>query len=548
MSELTFRVKKEQPEVVFQPRTYQGMRRGIHQVLDAVKSTLGPLPRMVAVEKYTIGTPPEILDSGALIARRIIDLPDRDANTGAMILRGMLYRLNERVGDGTTTAAILFASVFDQCLRFIEAGGNPMILTRHLESGLKVILDTLDGMVIHVDSQQALSGVARTVCHDEDLARMLGEIFYTIGEFGLLEVRTGRGREHHREFVLGHYWPSTGMIVDRLTESTVIRKDVENAGVFISDFEMKEPPELAPVLRAAVLGGYTSLVLIVQSLSDQLKTLIQQSQKSSKLTILPVKAPFMRAEQQKDGLLDIAQMTGGKPFFKAAGVSAERIEAGDLGKARRFWADKESFSLMGGGGDPRALRVHLRRLRASFEAQDDREKRDWLANRIGRIMGGAANFEVGGITEPEIKMKRDVVKRAEATVRAAVRSGLLPGGGVALLNCQDALRRKLTSIDDFEQATAYKILIQALEAPFRMLMHNCGLDETAILGRVRQMEPGCGYDILSKQYGRMDALGVLDVADVVSDGVRTAVKTAALALSVDVVIRKKDPVVMQNPE
>lgn len=549
MSMLDFHLPESSQGVTTQPETYQGIQRGIHQLLKAIRPTLGPITRNVAVDKYTIHSVPELLDDGAAIARRVIQIKDPDANTGAMMMRGMLYRLSERVGDGTATAAVLYASIYDQCLKYILAGGNAMMLSRGLNTALAVVLEVLDAMVIPVNGKENLPGVARTVCHDDVLADELGNIFHTIGEFGLLETNVGRARENYHEFILGHYWPTNGIIADPNRESVNTRKEVENAGIFISDLEFQEAQDLVPVLRAALLAEMDTLVIMALEMSPSVQALIYQSQQSNKLRIIAVKPPYLNAEPMKDGMEDIAVLTGARIFHKTAGETGADVKPQDLGRVRRFWVDKTAFALVGGGGDPRTIREHTAKLRDGYYRAEKDSVRKQLKDRLGRLMGGAANFEVGGLTKPEMDTRRELVKRSEATLRAAVRSGLLPGGGTAYLTCRQALRDAIGRLDDMEEVTAYKILIKALEAPFRALMQNGGLNEEQILANIEAAgQPGYGYDLLSGQYGMMQELGVLDVAEVQQDALRTAVKSAALALTVDVILHVKDPVVMQNPE
>lgn len=544
-----FHLQDKNSKITFQPDTYRAVQKGIHLILAAVRPTLGPVSRTVLVDRYTENSQPDMLDAGAAIARRVIQIADRDANTGAMMIRGMMYRLNERVGDGTVTAGVIYTSIFDQCLKFIQSGGNPMILRRGLEKGLQVVVDTLDAMVVPVNDRDDLRGIARTVCHDDVLADELGDIFSTIGEFGLLETNTGRSRENYYEYVLGHYWPTEGVLVNPNLESVSKRRELMNTGVFVSDLEFRTPDELIPVIRAGLLAELDSLVIIALKMSEDVMKLIYQSQRSSKMQLLAVKGPYLTSDKMQLGLEDIAVLTGAKAFHQGAGETAANVKPQHLGYARRFWADKDVFSLTGGGGDPKMVRRYVKDLRDSFERSEKPTARESLKERIGRLSGGAANFEVGGLTRPEMENKRNTVKRTEATLRAAVRSGLLPGGGSALLACQKPLEDLAESLTEEDENTAVRILVRALQAPLEALIENSGLEVPPILNKIKaQHQNGFGYDLQRHEFGDMIELGVVDVADVVKDAVRTAVKSAALALTVDVIIHKKDPVIMQNPE
>jgi chaperonin GroEL len=303
------------PEVVFQPRTGRGFQTGINQIVDAIRPSLGPLPWTVAIQRE-IGSDrsPEMLDSGGIIARRIIELPGSDENAGAMFIRGALWNLHERVGDGVATAAILFQSIYDQGMQYLAAGGNAVILRKNLEVGMEAILAAIEKRTIPIAGREALAGVARTVCYDHGMADALGDVFSVIGEYGLLEVRAGRGRELEREFIQGSYWPGGLVSKTLITDIHRQRTQFEDSAILITDLEIEESDDIAPILQAAVEAEVGSLVILARKVSDKLLGLMFQHVKSNKLRIIAVKTPGLRSDEQMTNMEDLAVLTGGIPL------------------------------------------------------------------------------------------------------------------------------------------------------------------------------------------------------------------------------------------
>jgi chaperonin GroEL len=536
------------PGVVFQPASYRSLQRGIHWIVSALQPTYGPLPRLVALQRSMRGGSPEFLDSGGVIARRIIDLPNADENVGAMYVRGMLYRIHEKVGDGTVTAAILFQSIFDQGLRYIAAGGNPMLLRQRLQKGMDEILEMLSEMNIPAEGQEMLQGIAQSVCYDAELAHMLGEIFDIIGDSGWLEIRSGRGRGLDREYVEGSYWSSGLHSRDMITDPKRLIAQLEDATILISNLQIEDPQLLAPVLGMAVQQKAGSMVIMARSISGPALGLLAMNQAAQKLRTIVVKTPGVGSTDQSDNMDDIAALTGGRPIIQEAGETLESVEAHDLGGGRRIWADQNYLGIIGGKGDPRKLRAHIAALRKAMEAADTPEIRQKLRERIGRLMGGSAVLWVGGHTESDMNMRKELAERTSEALRGAVRQGVLAGGGITLLECRRRLDQKQASLNDPEERVAYKILSKALEAPFYALMTNAGYTPGAILVEVERAGTGYGFDLLNRQITDMRQAGVYDVSTAVTEAVYGAVSSAALALTIDTLIHRRKPPVSTHPD
>jgi len=539
---------KQTPETVFQPRTARGFQGGINKIVDAIRPSLGPFPRTVAIARATTTRSPEILDSGGIIARRIISLPNRDEDAGAMYVRAVLWNLHERVGDGVATAAVMFQTVFNQGLKYIAAGGSPMTLRSYLEQGADIIVHALNELTQPIASTEALIGVAQTVCHDKVLAETLGNLISIVGEDGLLEIRAGRGRDIEHELIAGSYWPgavvSKAMIYDTSRSRTVF----ENAAILITDLAIETPQDLVPVIRTAVDAQVSRLVVMCSKISEQAHAILIQSRKTDKLQIIGVKTPSIRSDVQMTSMLDMAVLTGGKMLVKAAGDTFAGVTPQHFGHARRIWASEEYSGLVHPQGNPKEIRRHLNTLQAAYKNAAKDEERQGLQERIGKLLGGAATLDVGGLTETEMETRKELAKRTLRTLRGAAREGILPGGGTALLACRPALDELRLDRDSLDARAAFRILTAALEAPFRTLMSNSGYSEGKILGEVEQAARGAGLNILSGRICEMIPNGIVDVAAVQKQAVISAVRGAALALTIDILVHRKNPPVVTEPD
>lgn len=534
--------------VVFQPATYQGMQRGINQLVEAIRPTLGPLPRIVALEKSDRAKSPELLNSGGVIARRIIQLPDRDADVGAMFLRHVLWRMHEQVGDGTATTAVLFQSIFNQGVRYIVAGGNAMLLRRHLEQAVQPILDQLNAMAVPLEGKHRIAQMADSICYDPPLSTMLGEIVDIIGEYGQLDIRSGRGRELEREYVEGMYWDSRIFSRQMITDHAELRTSLENAAILISDLELDDPRQLVGVLEQVIKANFKSLLILANELSEGVTALLlSASRDPEKFQAIAAKTPAVTSTERANALEDLAILTGGQPLVKAANDTLGAFRLEYLGQARRAWASRHHVGIVGGKGDPRALRAHISALRTAHADTQDPETRNRLVKRIGKLMGGSAILWVGGATEPEIQARKELAERTADALRFAVRAGVVPGGGVALLACRPALQQRLSQNNDTDARAAYGILIKALEAPIRAILTNAGQDASDVLAHIRLAGPGHGLDVRSSQVVDMAQVGIWDAAAVLQEAVHSAVVSAALALTTDVLVHHKKPTEVMQP-
>jgi chaperonin GroEL len=531
------------PQVVFQPTVYRGMQRGINQLVEAIRPTLGPLPRAVAIEhSHGRNRTPELLDSGGIIARRIIELPGRGADAGAMLVRHVLWRVHEDLGDGAATAAVLFQAVYNEGVRYIVSGGNAMLLRRHLEEALRLIIDELDGMATPIEGKEKLAQVAESICYDPLLAEMLGEIFDIIGEYGHVEIRAAQTDELEREYVEGMYWEGGLLIREMITDSNRLRADLTDVSILITDLDLDDPRALLPVLDMAKRSGARALLLVANKSSDTVTGLLRSaSREPDEFLVIAAKTPGKASTDRAAALEDMGILTGGRPVLTASGDTLSRVQPKDLGRARRAWADQNYLGVVGGKGDPRALRTHIGNLRAAHEQAREHSARQKLQERIGELMGGTAVLWVGAATEAQVEARKALATRTAGALRGAVREGVVPGGGVALLACRPALQRQLQPAIDADARAAYRILLRAMEAPIRTLLANAGHDASEVMAEVRRAGQGRGFDVRRGEVVDMAEAGIWDVVGVLKGTVHRAVTGAALALSTDVLVHHRKP-------
>ncbi len=553
--------KEYRPYVVFQPATARGMQRGINTLVDLMRPTLGPHHRMVAIDRVVRGGAPEMLDSGGIIARRFLQLPDRNADMGAMFVRHMVWRQHEREGDGTVTLAVLFQSIFNQGVTYLAAGGNAMQFRKQLEIGARAILAELATMATPIDGPETLTRVAESICFDPPMARMLGEIFDIIGEYGRLELREGRGFEPEREYVEGSYWDggllSRAMMApmerkapmpgSRPADRSVLRVEAEDAALLLTNFDIQDPEDLVPVLRAAMDAGHKALVIVARNMSDSVTSLLLANRSPERLWLFAVKPPGPGSDDEADGLEDMAYLTGGTPLTSTAGEALSHVTAEHFGRARLAWANHEYFGILGGGGDPRAFRQHIADLRAAHRRISDVDERRKLRARIGKLIGGTATLWIGGFTPADIEFKKEVAERASDAVRGALLDGVVPGGGTALLACRPAVERLLKQATEADARAAFRILHRALETPTRVLVENAGYDPSRVLAEIQHAPAGHGFDASAGKVVDMATAGVFDAASVLREAVLTAVTSAGLALTTDVLVHRRRLVQEVNP-
>ena len=532
------------PRVLHQPETGQALRRGMAALVNAIAPTLGPLPRRTMAQNLDKF---EGLDDGGLIARRIIALPQQADDVGAMLLRQVLWKTRQHVGDGTATAALLYNSVYSEGLRFIAAGADPMRLRARLMALLPPLTQRMTADARHLRTEAELRALAFAICADEEMAGILAETLHTLGPYGQVDLREGHGRGMTANYVEGSYWRGGAQSKDMLRGGQRLVAELHEAAILVTDAAIEEPAELVPVMQLALRRGIKQLLLIVESISDKGLAVALDQRLREKIQTVIVKLDDYHPGDLSLAQDDIALMTGARPLLQKAGQTLEQVRESDFGWARWIWADDKNFGFASGKGDARLIREQVRRLRAAYATTDDDDSRQRALNRLGNLNGGLATVYVGGIAKDEIRGRKELAERAIRALRSAADGGVIPGGGVALLRCRDWLLDEAGAQQELESRAARLMMAAAAQAPIRALLENAGCDPSEALAQLGQCAAGSGFDVMSGAIVDMAEAGIVDVAQVQVEAVQRAVASAALALTIDALVLHREPETMTEP-
>jgi len=528
--------------------THQGIDRGVSQIVAAIRPSLGPLPRAVAVQRPDHAMLPELLDDGAAIARRIVALPDEGESAGAMYLRGFLWRLHEEVGDGTATAATLFGSFLAAGRQALAAGVSAQQLRPRLEAVAKLLRADLAAQALPPgDDREHLARVAKTVCHDDELADLLGDIFDVAGAFGQIAVLPSQRRESWREFVQGSYWKGGAHSPLLLNDQIRLRSDLIEPALALTSLDLDDPREIAPALETAFNSGAGGLIVIAKTVSEQALSMLRANSRPD-FPIVAVKPPGFGDEAQRAALQDLAVLTGGRVFWGEAGDRLGLIRMAHLGRTRTAWVDPRHFGIVSGQGDAREIRMRIKALTAYFDQCEEPAARDAARLRLHAFHGVAATLWVGGDSDIGAKNRLETANRAVRILRAAIRDGSVPGGGAALLTCRANLNQRLAKSTDEIKRAALRIVVHGLEDPFRTILANCGFETAAPMAAIARGQPGLGFNVLTGEIVDMRAAGILDPLAVITAATVGAIRSVALALTIDTMVHTRSTDISVNPE
>lgn len=542
MNQHALTASTQHPGLTFQPETYRGLLSGISCVVDAIAPTLGPAHRVVAMEQADRRKQPELLDNGALIARRITQIPGKDSDMGAMLLRQVLWQLYEEVGDGSATASVIFRTIVSEGIRYITAGGDAQQLRTQLLDGLKLITAHLQSIAIPIRDDIDTSQFALSLTHHQNLADILVEVFDTLGAYARVDLRNSYSEAYTREYVQGILWEggvhSTAMLLDGIVQRT----ELENIAIFISDLEFNEAAEILPIVDIAT-HQYQGLVIVASKLSEKSIGLINYiNQQPKPFKVIAVKLPEDRVAQL-DMLEDLVQTVGGRIFRTVTGDNAGGVGEADLGKAKKIWANRDYFCV-----EEANQEIQRDDYLLSLETQYHHakpENKDRLLRRIGRLMGASATILVGGFNKEHIRQNKEQVNNYLKVIRSAYEKGLVSGGGTALLHCQPVLEEALAKATSADGQAAYRILIKAIKAPAHTILENAGYYPGVILEQIGNHRHYALDENACIQIA--DSALILDSVEVVMRATQTAIRTAALSLSVDVLVHHRNPEFSATP-
>jgi chaperonin GroEL len=509
-----------------------------------IRPTLGPIARTVAIGRMVGSDPPEVLDSGATIARRTNQLADPFEDMGAMLIRHTAWRTHEKVGDGSATAAVIAHALLRCGLSYLAAGGNPVVVRRGLECGLTVATAQLERQARTIDGPAEIARLVFGSIGDADLASMLGEVIDAAGADGAILVEDAQTTRTTHEYVDGMRWNEGYLSSFLLREQELESSRLLNPCILITDHVLTRADDLLPVLEVCVGAGERSLFIVAPEIGDSAVGLLVVNRDRGVLEhAMVVRAPSV-GEQRGRILEDLAVATGGRCISQARGDRLSDVTLDDLGHARQAWATRVAFGILGGAGSRVRVRERIAEVRSEL-AQIPREDvfaTSKVQERIGKLAGTSAIVRVGAPTAAEQAELKVRVEAAIRSARAALAHGVVPGGGSALLRCVPALEAMQI---DADERVGVQALASALAEPMRSIACNAGFEAEPILRRAR--DGAEAFDVVGRRWVEPFAEGLIDPLEVVRCALQVSVSSAAVALTTDALIHRKNAPLSVEP-
>jgi chaperonin GroEL len=522
-------------QLVFDESARRKLKAGIDTLAGAVKTTLGPKGRNVALDKK-FGAP-TVTHDGVTVAKEI-QLEDPFENMGAQLLKEAAVKTNDVAGDGTTTATVLAQAIVTEGLKNLAAGANPMMLRQGIERGVEAVVEYIRSIAVPVEGKKEIAQIATVSAADEQIGDLIADVMDRVGRDGVITVEESRGTTFETEYVEGMQIDKGYLSAYFVTNSDRMEAVVEDASILITDKKISAVQDLLPVLEKLMQSSQRSIVIVAEDVDGEALPTLVVNKLRGILNVLAVKAPGF-GDRRKDMLRDLAILTGGQVISEELGRRLESAALSDLGQCRRVVSRKDDTTFIEGKGDPKEIQARIKQIRAQIDETTSDYDREKLQERLAKLSGGVGIIKVGAGTEVELKFRKTRVEDALSATRSAVEEGYVPGGGVALLNATQTLDKlRLTG----DAATGIAILRRALEEPVRQIATNAGLDGAVIVEAIRraQRENGnnlnIGYNVLSGKTEDMIAAGIPDPAKVVRSALQNAASIAMMILSTEALI------------
>ena len=522
-------------QLIFSEDARRKLKTGIDTVANAVSTTLGPKGRNVAIDKK-FGAP-TITHDGVSVAKEI-ELEDPYENMGAQLFKEAAIKTNDIAGDGTTTATVLAQHMVHEGLKNVAAGANPMQLKLGIEAGTAALSAAISEMAVSIDSFDDIASVASISAQDPEIGRLIAEVMDKVGKDGVITVEESRGLEFETEYVEGMQFDRGYISPYFVTDAETMEAIVDDAYVLIHDKKISSAQDIVPLLEKLVQIGQKNLVIIAEDVDGEALATLVLNKLRGMINALAVKAPGF-GDRRKAMLQDIAVLTGGEVITEEMGRKLESVQISDLGRAAKVISTKDETTIIDGQGDDDQISARVEQIKVEIERSTSDYDREKLQERLAKLAGGVAVIRVGAATEVELKEKKHRVEDALSATRAAVEEGIVPGGGVALLNALPALEDVDVAAGD--PATGVGILSRALQAPMRKISENAGMNGDVIIQNVRraQDEAGdssIGYNVLTDEYINMLKAGIIDPAKVTRGALENAASIAAMILTTEALI------------
>jgi len=512
------------------------LKRGVDQLADAVKVTLGPKGRNVVIDKK-FGSP-TVTKDGVTVAKEI-ELEDEIENMGAQMVKEVATKTSDLAGDGTTTATVLAQAIYREGLKSVTAGANPMALKRGIENAVETVVAELKKISVPTSGRKDIRQVATISANgDEEIGEKIADAMDKVGKDGVITVEEAKSLETTLETVDGMQFDRGYLSPYFITDPEKMEATLEDAYILIYDKKISTMKDLLPVLEKVAQSGRPMLIVAEDVEGEALATLVVNKLRGT-LKVAAVKAPGF-GDRRKEMLRDIAILTGGQVISEELGLKLENTTLNDLGRAKRIIVDKDNTTLVDGKGKDDQIEGRKAEIKAQIEKSTSDYDKEKLQERLAKLAGGVAVLNVGAATETEMKEKKARVEDALHATRAAVEEGIVPGGGVSLLWCQKSLD-KVKGADDDER-TGVDILRKSLEEPIRWIAQNAGAEGSIVVGRVKESkDKNFGYNAATDKFEDLVAAGVIDPTKVTRTALQNAASIAGLLLTTEcVVVEKKE--------
>lgn len=520
-------------QMVFEDDARRKLKTGVDALANAVKTTLGPKGRNVALDKKWGA--PTVTHDGVTVAKEI-ELEDPFENMGAQLLKEAATKTNDAAGDGTTTATVLAQAIVNEGLKNLVAGANAMLLKQGIETAAAKVVEAIRQSAIEVSGKKDIAQVATISAADPEIGNLIAEVMDKVGKDGVITVEESKGLAFETEYVEGMQFDRGYISPYFVTDQEAMEAVLADPYILIHDKKISTAQDLIPVLEKIVQVGKRDLVIIAEDVDGEALATLVLNKLRGTFNVIAIKAPGF-GDRRKAMLQDIAILTGGTVITEEMGRKLDSTTLEDLGQASKIAASKDNTTIVGGTGSDSDIKGRINQIKAEIDNSTSDYDREKLQERLAKLAGGVAVIGVGAATETELKEKKHRVEDALSATRAAVEEGVVPGGGVALLNTLKSIEG--LSDDNADINTGIKIVRRALEEPMRQLAHNAGKDAAVVIEDIRRglSEAGQrGYDVLKDEYVDMLEAGIIDPAKVTRSAVQNAASIAAMILTTEALI------------
>jgi chaperonin GroEL len=522
-------------QLLFQDSARAKMLRGVEKLADAVAVTMGPTGKNVIIDKSFGG--PTVTKDGVTVSKEV-ELEDRFENMGAKLVNEVASKTSDVAGDGTTTATVLARAIFKEGTRNIAAGSNPMAVRRGIEKAVNAAVEKLQSMAKPVSSKEEIAQIgAISANNDAEIGELLADVMEKVGKDGVITVEEGKTLETTKELVEGMQFDKgyiSPYFINRPAEMDCL---LEDALILIHEKKISNLRELVPLLEQVAQSG-RPLLIIAEDVDGEALTTLVVNKLRGVLNVCAVKAPGF-GDRRKAMLGDVAVLTAGTLISEDLGLKLENLTLEHMGRAKQITVDKESTTLVKGAGKPADIQNRIQQIRNQIDATESDYDKEKFQERLAKLTGGVAIISVGAASEADMKQKKARVEDALHATRAAVEEGILPGGGVALLRCTEAVEAVRDKVKGDEKI-GVNIVLHSLSAPMKQIADNCGIDGSVVVDEVSQKPTNTGYDANAGKYVDMLKAGIIDPAKVVRSALSNAASIAGLMLTTEALVTNFD--------